>query len=330
MSQLVDKPLMMANNMTDTITKPDMTNPNNTEKNNVEPNGNTAGQSWFNRSVPGIKQQLTAPLTAVETEPSTKCSNCHSMITNTALIFNCYVCPHCDHHLPMSARERLHWILDQVDGELGQEFTAKDPLRFVDSKPYPKRMSEAQEKTGESEALIAMYGKLRNLDVVACAFDFRFMGGSMGSVVGDRFVQAAEKALEEKKPLLCFAASGGARMQEGLLSLMQMARTAAAIERLRIAGVPYIVVLTNPVYGGVTASLAMLGDIHLAEPKAMIGFAGKRVIEQTVRETLEEPFQRAEFLLEHGVVDEVVHRHQLIDTIYRLLAKLCGVPNVNA
>ncbi|MFT5096058.1 MAG: acetyl-CoA carboxylase carboxyl transferase subunit beta, partial [Psychrobacter okhotskensis] len=168
MSQLVDKPLMMANNMTDTITKPDMTTPNNTEKTNAEPNGNTAGQSWFNRPIPGIKQQLTAPLTAVETEPSTKCSNCHSMITNTALIFNCYVCPHCDHHLPMSARERLHWILDQVDGELGQEFTAKDPLRFVDSKPYPKRMSEAQEKTGESEALIAMYGKLRNLDVVAC------------------------------------------------------------------------------------------------------------------------------------------------------------------
>ncbi|MGP9519588.1 acetyl-CoA carboxylase, carboxyltransferase subunit beta [Psychrobacter sp. AOP7-C1-14] len=310
--------------MTDTITKPD----NNTAK--AGPNSNADTQSWLNRPIPGVKQQLTAQLTAVETEPSTKCSNCHSMITNTALIFNCYVCPHCDHHLPMSARERLNWLLDQVDGETGQEFTAKDPLSFVDSKPYPTRMSEAQGKTGESEALVAMYGKLRNLDIVACAFDFRFMGGSMGSVVGDRFVQAAEKALEQKVPLVCFAASGGARMQEGLLSLMQMARTAAAIERLRIAGIPYIVVLTNPVYGGVTASLAMLGDIHLAEPKAMIGFAGKRVIEQTVRETLEEPFQRAEFLLEHGVVDEVVHRHQLIDTIYRLLAKLCRVPNVDA
>ena len=252
------------------------------------------------------------------------------MITNTALIFNCYICPHCDHHMPMSARERLQWFLDQVDGELGQEFSAKDPLKFVDSKPYPDRMLEAQTKTNETEALLVMYGKLRNLDVVACAFDFRFMGGSMGSVVGDRFVQAAETALERKIPLVCFAASGGARMQEGLLSLMQMARTAAAVERLRIAGVPYIVVLTNPVYGGVTASLAMLGDIHLAEPKAMIGFAGKRVIEQTVRETLQEPFQRAEFLLEHGVVDEVVHRHQLVDTTYRLLAKLCGQPNVDA
>ena len=316
----------MANNMTDTMTKPDTNN----DSTSPQQNGNTAGQSWFERPIPGIKQQLTAQLTAVETEPSTKCSSCHSIITNTALIFNCYVCPHCDHHLPMSARERLNWLLDQVEGELGQEFTAKDPLKFVDSKPYPNRMAEAQEKTGESEALIVLYGKLRNLDVVTCAFDFRFMGGSMGSVVGDRFVQAAEKALADRVPLVCFAASGGARMQEGLLSLMQMARTAAAIERLRIAGVPYIVVLTNPVYGGVTASLAMLGDIHLAEPKAMIGFAGKRVIEQTVRETLEEPFQRAEFLLEHGVVDEVVHRHQMIDTIYRLLAKLCSVPNVDA
>jgi acetyl-CoA carboxylase carboxyl transferase subunit beta len=315
----------MANNMTDTMTKPDINN----DSTSLQQNGNKAGQSWFERPIPGIKQQLTAQLTAVETEPSTKCSSCHSIITNTALIFNCYVCPHCDHHLPMSARERLNWLLDQVEGELGQEFTAKDPLKFVDSKPYPNRMAEAQEKTKESEALIVLYGKLRNLDIVTCAFDFRFMGGSMGSVVGDRFVQAAEKALADRVPLVCFAASGGARMQEGLLSLMQMARTAAAIERLRIAGVPYIVVLTNPVYGGVTASLAMLGDIHLAEPKAMIGFAGKRVIEQTVRETLEEPFQRAEFLLEHGVVDEVVHRHQMIDTIYRLLAKLCSVPNVD-
>lgn len=291
---------------------------------------NNSDTLWFDRPVPGVKQHLTAPLTAVDTEPSTECPSCHTLTTNTALIFNCYVCPHCDQHLAMTARERLNWFLDDVEGELGQEFVAKDPLKFVDSRPYPKRMSEAQSKTGETEALIVMHGKLRNLDVVACAFDFRFMGGSMGSVVGDRFVQAAEKALNENKPLVCFAASGGARMQEGLLSLMQMARTSAAVERLRLAGVPYLVVLTNPVYGGVTASLAMLGDIHLAEPKAMIGFAGKRVIEQTVRETLEEPFQRAEFLLEHGVVDEVVHRHQLIDTIYRLLAKLSNKPNVEA
>lgn len=282
----------------------------------------TQATTWLDREVPSIKQnQIHAP-TAVETEPSTECPECHSLITNTALILNQYVCPECDHHLTMTARKRLEWFFDSVDAELGQEFTAGNPLNFVDSKPYPERMKEAQTKTGESEGLVVMAGKLKNLDVIACAFDFRFMGGSMGSVVGDRFVQAAEKALAERKPLVCFAASGGARMQEGLLSLMQMARTSAAIERLRLAGVPYVVILTNPVYGGVTASLAMLGDVHIAEPKAMIGFAGKRVIEQTVREVLDEPFQRAEFLLEKGTVDMVVHRHQLIDTTHRILAKL--------
>lgn len=296
-----------------------------------KPNGvSTVAESWLHRPVPTVKRQTAPQLTAVETEPSTQCSQCHSVITNTALIFNCYVCPHCDHHIAMTARERLEWFLTQVECELGQEFTTGDPLSFVDSKPYPTRLSEAQEKTGETEALVVMKGRLQNLTVIACAFDFRFMGGSMGTVVGDRFVQAAEQALQEGIPLVCFAASGGARMQEGLLSLMQMARTAAAIERLRLAGIPYIVVLTNPVYGGVTASLAMLGDIHLAEPKAMIGFAGKRVIEQTVRETLEEPFQRAEYLLEHGVIDQVVHRHQLNDTIYRLLAKMMQQDNVLA
>ena len=282
----------------------------------------TQATTWLDREVPSIKQnQIHAP-TAVETEPSTECPECHSLTTNTALILNQYVCPECDHHLTMTARKRLEWFFDSVDAELGQEFTAGNPLNFVDSKPYPERMKEAQTKTGESEGLVVMAGKLKNLDVIACAFDFRFMGGSMGSVVGDRFVQAAEKALAERKPLVCFAASGGARMQEGLLSLMQMARTSAVIERLRLAGVPYVVILTNPVYGGVTASLAMLGDVHIAEPKAMIGFAGKRVIEQTVREVLDEPFQRAEFLLEKGTVDMVVHRHQLIDTTHRILAKL--------
>lgn len=280
------------------------------------------GETWLSRPVPRVKRHSLPQLTAVETEPSTQCPQCHSMITNTALIFNSYVCPHCDHHLTMTARERLASFLDQIEIELGQQFTTGDPLKFIDSKPYPQRMQQMQEKTGESEALVVFKGKLRNMDLVACAFDFRFMGGSMGSVVGDRFVEAAEMALDKNIPLICFAASGGARMQEGVLSLMQMARTGAAIERLRLAGIPYIVVLTNPVYGGVTASLAMLGDIHIAEPKAMIGFAGKRVIEQTVRETLEEPFQRAEYLLEHGVIDQVVHRHQLNDTVYRLLAKL--------
>ncbi|OOR87210.1 acetyl-CoA carboxylase subunit beta [Moraxella caviae] len=277
---------------------------------------------WLNRAVPGIKQDRAPALSAVDTEPSTECPNCRSITTNTSLIFNQYVCPDCDHHLTMGARQRLQWFFDGAAVELGQEFQAGDPLKFVDSKPYPERMTQAQEATGESEALVVMAGKLGALDVIACAFDFKFMGGSMGSVVGDRFVLAAEKALAERKPLVCFAASGGARMQEGLLSLMQMARTSAAIERLRLAGVPYVVVLTNPVYGGVTASLAMLGDVHIAEPKAMIGFAGKRVIEQTVREVLDEPFQRAEFLLEKGTVDMVVHRHELIATVQRILAKL--------
>ncbi|MDO5652001.1 MAG: acetyl-CoA carboxylase, carboxyltransferase subunit beta [Moraxella sp.] len=284
---------------------------------------------WLNREVPSVKCNRIVVPSAVDTEPSTECPNCHSLTTNTSLIFNQYVCPDCDHHHTMSARKRLNWFFETVESELGEEFQTGNPLDFVDSKPYPKRMSEAQKATGESEALVVMTGKIKNLELIACAFDFKFMGGSMGSVVGDRFVLAAEKALAARKPLVCFAASGGARMQEGLLSLMQMARTSAAVERLRLAGVPYLVVLTNPVYGGVTASLAMLGDVHIAEPKAMIGFAGKRVIEQTVREVLDEPFQRAEFLLEKGTVDMVIHRHQLVDTVYRVLTKLSKLPNVS-
>lgn len=282
--------------------------------------------TWLDRTVPSIKQNRTPIPSAVETEPSTECSECHTITTNTSLIFNQYVCPNCDHHMVMSARKRLEWFFDDSTTELGQHYQAGNPLGFVDSKPYSERMIAAQKQTGESEALVVMSGKIKNLELIACAFDFKFMGGSMGSVVGDRFVMAAEKALAERKPLVCFAASGGARMQEGLLSLMQMARTGAVIERLRLAGVPYIVVLTNPVYGGVTASLAMLGDVHISEPRAMIGFAGKRVIEQTVREVLGEPFQRAEYLLEKGTVDMVVHRHELIDSVYRILAKLTKLP----
>ena len=282
---------------------------------------------WTERQVPGIQvadEQQTFKSTF--TEPTIECPECHALVTRTAMSFNAYVCPQCDEHLRMKARDRLTWFFDQVNSELGQEFSAKDPLKFVDSKPYPERVREAQDKTGESEALVVMQGSLKGLDLVACAFEFDFMGGSMGTVVGDRFVQAAEKAIDLHQPLVCFAASGGARMQEGMLSLMQMARTSAAIQKMKEARVPYLVVLTHPVYGGVTASLAMLGDVHLAEPKAMIGFAGKRVIEQTVREKLEEPFQRAEYLLDHGVVDQIVHRHALRDTVYRLVAKLMNLP----
>ena len=282
---------------------------------------------WTERQVPGIQvadEQQTFKSTF--TEPTIECPECHALVTRTAMSFNAYVCPQCDEHLRMKARDRLTWFFDQVNSELGQEFSAKDPLKFVDSKPYPERMREAQDKTGESEALVVMQGSLKGLNLVACAFEFDFMGGSMGTVVGDRFVQAAERAIQLHQPLGCFAASGGARMQEGMLSLMQMARTSAAIQKMKEARVPYLVVLTHPVYGGVTASLAMLGDVHLAEPKAMIGFAGKRVIEQTVREKLEEPFQRAEYLLDHGVVDQIVHRHALRDTVYRLVAKLMNLP----
>mgnify|MGYP000865996713 FL=1 len=282
---------------------------------------------WTERIVPGIHvpdEQTT--LKATFTEPTIECPECHALVTRTAMSFNAYVCPQCDEHLKMKARDRLNWFFDQVQTEMGQEFTAKDPLKFVDSKAYPERMSEAQKKTGETEALIVMQGLLKGVPMIATAFEFDFMGGSMGTVVGDRFVQAAERAIEMHQPLICFAASGGARMQEGMLSLMQMARTSAAIQRLKEAGLPYVVVLTHPVYGGVTASLAMLGDVHLAEPKAMIGFAGKRVIEQTVREKLDEPFQRAEYLLDHGVIDQIVHRHALRDTVYRIITKLMNLP----
>ena len=282
---------------------------------------------WTDRAVPGIQipdQQQT--LKATFTEPTIECPECHALVTRTAMSFNAYVCPQCDEHLKMKARDRLNWFFDQSNEELGQEFVAKDPLHFVDSKAYPDRMKEAQDKTGETEALVVMEGHIKGLSLIACAFEFDFMGGSMGTVVGDRFVQAAERAIATKQPMICFAASGGARMQEGMLSLMQMARTSAAIQRMKDAHIPYIVVLTHPVYGGVTASLAMLGDVHIAEPKAMIGFAGKRVIEQTVREKLEEPFQRAEFLLDHGVVDQIVHRHALRDTVYRIVAKLMNLP----
>lgn len=282
---------------------------------------------WTDRSVPGIhvpdQQQI---LKATFTEPTIECPECHALVTRTAMSFNAYVCPQCDEHLRMKARDRLNWFFDQVTKELGQEFVAKDPLHFTDSRPYTERMKEAQTKTGETEALVVMQGTLKTIPLIACAFEFDFMGGSMGTVVGDRFVQAAEKAIEMKQPLICFAASGGARMQEGMLSLMQMARTSAAIQKMKDAHLPYIVVLTHPVYGGVTASLAMLGDVHIAEPKAMIGFAGKRVIEQTVREKLEEPFQRAEYLLDHGVIDQIVHRHSLRDTVYRIVAKLMNLP----
>ncbi len=252
-----------------------------------------------------------------------KCPKCDSVLYTPELERNASVCPRCDHHLRIGARERLQQFLDHEDRqELGQQLVPEDLLKFRDTKKYKDRLAQAQKDTQETDALVVMQGRLQGLPVVVVAFEFAFMGGSMGQVVGGRFVHAAQVCLQNRCPLICFAASGGARMQEALFSLMQMARTAAALEQLKIHAVPYISVLTDPVYGGVSASLAMLGDLNIAEPHALIGFAGPRVIEQTVRQTLPEGFQRSEFLLQHGAIDMIVHRHHLRDTLFRQLSKL--------
>jgi acetyl-CoA carboxylase carboxyl transferase subunit beta len=232
------------------------------------------------------------------------------------------VCPKCGYHHPIGARVRLASFLDAGGDELDAGMGPLDSLKFKDSKKYRDRILAAQKATGERDALIAVRGALKGLPVVACAFEFSYMGGSMGSVVGEKFTRAAEAALRDRTPLVCFTATGGARMQEGLQSLLQMAKTSAALARLRDAHLPYIVVLAHPTTGGVSASLAMLGDIHIAEPRALIGFAGPRVIEQTVREKLPEGFQRSEFLLEHGAIDMICDRRELRDRIADLLAIL--------
>ena len=284
--------------------------------------------SWLDKIVPSMGRTKRADRrTTIPDGLWHKCPSCEAVLYLPELERHDNVCPKCDHHLRMSARKRLHWFLDDEQREeLAADMLPIDRLKFKDSKRYRDRLSAAQKSTGENDALIAMRGRLNGLDVVAAAFDFNFMGGSMGAVVGEKFVHAAGRAYEERIPLICFAASGGARMQEGLFSLMQMAKTSAVIEKLKGASVPYISVLTDPVFGGVTASLAMLGDINVAEPKALIGFAGPRVIEQTVREQLPEGFQRSEFLLEHGTVDMIVHRCEMRDTLERMLRKFMNVP----
>ncbi|MGD8429503.1 MAG: acetyl-CoA carboxylase, carboxyltransferase subunit beta [Ectothiorhodospiraceae bacterium] len=258
----------------------------------------------------------------------TKCEGCAAVLYRPEVERNLEVCPKCSYHMRISARRRLEVFLDEnTRTELGAAVQPVDALRFRDSKKYKDRLAQAQKSTGERDALVAMKGSVHDLPVVACAFEFQFMGGSMGSVVGERFVRAAGVALEERHPLVCFAASGGARMQEGLLSLMQMAKTSAALARLSEVGVPFVSVLTDPTMGGVSASLAMLGDINVAEPGALIGFAGPRVIEQTVRETLPEGFQRSEFLLEHGAVDMIVDRRDMRERIASILAILTNRPS---
>ncbi|MDF2182953.1 acetyl-CoA carboxylase, carboxyltransferase subunit beta [Neptuniibacter sp. CAU 1671] len=252
-----------------------------------------------------------------------KCPKCESVLYRPELETNLNVCPKCEHHMRLGARKRLEVFLDpQRRHEIAADVTPVDRLKFKDSKKYKDRLVAAQRETNEKDALIAMQGELEGMPVVAVAFEFRFMGGSMGAVVGERFVQAANICLKERIPLICFAASGGARMQEALFSLFQMAKTSAVLEKMRKEGIPYISVLTDPVYGGVSASLAMLGDLNVAEPKALVGFAGPRVIEQTVREKLPEGFQRSEFLLEHGQVDMIIPRGEMRERLAAILRKL--------
>jgi len=256
-----------------------------------------------------------------------KCEKCGAVLYGPELERNLEVCPKCGHHRPIGARARLASFLDpDSTTEIAADLAPADPLKFRDSKKYVDRIKATQKATGEKDALVVMRGNLKEMGVVAAAFEFRFMGGSMGSVVGEKFARAAELALADRVPLVCFTASGGARMQEGLFSLMQMAKTSAALARLRAAGLPYIVVLTHPTTGGVSASLAMLGDLNVAEPYALIGFAGPRVIEQTVRETLPEGFQRSEFLVEHGALDLIVDRREMRDKIAALLALMLRKP----
>lgn len=278
--------------------------------------------SWFERLIPS-KIRTTVRSRSVPEGVWCKCPSCDNVLYRAELERNMMVCPKCEHHQRINARTRLETFLDE-DGriEIAVDVKPVDTLKFKDSKRYRDRITQAQRNTGENDALLAMQGKVNDLPLVAVAFDFSFMGGSMGSVVGEKFVRAAQVALKHNLPLVCFSASGGARMQEGLFSLMQMAKTSAILTQLSDAGIPFVSVMTDPTMGGVSASLAMLGDINVAEPKALIGFAGPRVIEQTVREKLPEGFQRAEFLLDHGAIDMIVDRRDMRDRLSNILTML--------
>jgi acetyl-CoA carboxylase carboxyl transferase subunit beta len=280
--------------------------------------------SWLEKLLPP-KIQHTDP-TERRSVPEglwVKCPACETVLYNTDLAENLNVCPKCDHHHRIGARERLDAFLD-AEGryEIGQEVMPIDPLKFKDSRKYPERLKDALEATGETDALVVIGGAVMSVPLVVACFEFDFMGGSMGSVVGERFVRGVETAVEQKVPFVCFTATGGARMQEGLFSLMQMAKTNASLTRLAKARLPYISVLTDPTMGGVSASFAFVGDVVIAEPKALVGFAGPRVIENTVREKLPEGFQRSEFLLQKGAIDRIVDRRQLRTTIAHMLAML--------
>lgn len=282
--------------------------------------------SWLEKIVPSVVRSDRKTESRVPEGLWKKCPRCEAVLYRPELEKSLDVCPKCDHHMRIGARRRLDVFLDEEGRqEIAADVVPVDRLKFRDVKKYKDRLSAAQKKTGEKDALVAMKGTLKSIPVVAVAFEFDFHGGSMGYVVGERFTRAAQLALEEQCPLVCFSATGGARMQEALISLMQMAKTSAIVERLKVNGIPYISVMTDPVYGGVSASLALLGDINAAEPGARAGFAGPAIIEQTIRQKLPKGFQRAEFLLEHGAIDQIIHRGQMRDRIASLLAKLLNI-----
>lgn len=282
--------------------------------------------SWYDKILPsGVRKQAGERRSSVPEGLWKKCVKCEAVLYRPDLERNVDVCPKCNHHMRVGARRRLDIFLDEENREeIFAEVVPVDRLKFKDTKRYRDRLTAAQKSTGEKDALIAMRGTLQGMPLVVVAFDFSFHGGSMGYAVGEKFTRAAQLALAEKIPLVCFSASGGARMQEALISLMQMAKTSAVLERLKLGGAPYISVMTDPIYGGVSASLALLGDINVAEPDARAGFAGPNVIEQTIRQKLPKGFQRSEFLLDHGAIDMIVHRNEMRDTLGRLLAKLTG------
>jgi len=285
--------------------------------------------SWLQKLLPPkIKRDAGAPKKIVPEGLWSKCGACEAVLYRADLEKNLYVCPKCAHHNRISACERLDVLLDQEGRyEIGAEVLPVDTLKFKDSKRYSERLEEARDETSEEDALVAMQGSIKAIPAVVAAFEFRFLGGSMGSAVGERFVRAVQTCLEQRLPYVCITASGGARMQEGLLSLMQMAKTCAVLTQLARERLPFIPVLTDPTMGGVSASFAMIGDVVIAEPGALIGFAGPRVIEQTVRETLPEGFQRSEFLLKHGAIDMIVDRREMREKLATLLTMLLRLPH---
>ena len=279
--------------------------------------------SWFEKLLPSFIRKGTTKKSTIPEGLWQSCPACNNILYVPELEANLYVCTKCDHHIRLGARKRLELFLDNLSTkEISENKSPKDWLKFKDTKTYKERINSAEKTSNESEALIVMEGTINKLPLVAAAFEFSFMGGSMGSVVGQKFVEAVNHALTHQLPFVCFSTSGGARMQESLVSLYQMAKTSAAIEKMHQAHLPYISVMIDPIYGGVSASLATLGDINIAEPKALVGFTGPRVIEQTLNVQLPEGFQRSEFLLEHGAIDMIVHRKDLKDTIHRLITRL--------